>query len=484
MPRSRDGLGGLSRVSWSLGLGFVIALLFAGSAEAFGPLAQYGPAAPGASGHLEFPAGVAIGPDGNVYVSDDGNNRIAVYAPSGGFLRTFGDGQVQGPEGIAFDGAGNLFVASQENNRVVEFNGQGGMVRSFGGSGTGAGKLDSPEGVAVDQRGNVFVPEFFNARVSVFTTQGVFKRAFGWGVATGAAAPEVCTTSCLQGLAGGGAGQIGQPRQPAVDAAGNVYVADDSNFRIDVFTAQGAFKRAFGRNVGGAGVDVCTASCVIGASGSAAGQFSSPTAVRVGPTGDLFVSDGNNVNERVSVYSAQGVFRRAFGFDVIPGGATGFEICNLLTTCQAGTVGSAPGQLHTPFGATFDCRGALYVSDANNNRVQRFGEAGTGLPPCTSAGLPRPSNEFSFGKVHRNRKRGTARLTVIVPGPGELTLGSQSQPVSGAGTVSLLIKSKGKKRRRLNSRGRVTLRATVVYTPTNGDPNTQSRKIKLVKRLP
>jgi hypothetical protein len=73
---------------------------------------------------------------------------------------------------------------------------------------------------------------------------------------------------------------------------------------------------------------------------------------------------------------------------------------------------------------------------------------------------------------------------VIVPGPGELTLGSQSQPVSGAGEVELLIKSKGKKRRRLNSSGRVTLQANVTYTPTNGDPNTQSRKVKLIKRLP
>jgi len=463
-----------------------MALLLAGPAEAaFGPLTQYGPATPGALGHLDFPEGVAIGPDGNVYLSDDGNNRIAVYAPAGGFLRTFGGGQLNGPEGMAFDAAGNLFVASEENDRVVEFDSQGAVVRSFGGSGTGAGKLQAPEGVAVDQQGNVFVPEFFNARVSVFTTQGVFKRAFGWGVATGAAALQVCTTSCLAGSSGGGAGQLSQPRQPAVDAAGNVYVADDPNARIDVFTAQGAFKRAFGRNVGGAGVDVCTVTCSAGASGSAAGQLSNPTAVAVSPAGEVFVTDGNGLNNRISVFSAQGAFHRAFGFDVIPGGATGFELCNLLTTCQAGTVGSAPGQLNTPFGATFDCRGAFYVDDANNNRVQRFGAVGTGLPPCTSPqAAGRPSNAFSFGKVHRNRKRGTARLAVIVPGPGELALGSQSQPVSGAGEVELLIKSKGKKRRRLNSRGRVTVPATVTFTPTNGDPNTQSRKVKLIKRLP
>src|SRR5262249_53460775 len=159
------------------------------------------------------------------------------------------------------------------------------------------------EGVAVDQQGNIYAPEFFNARVSVFTSQGVFERAFGWGVATGAAALQVCTAICQQGLPGTGAGQLDQPREPAVDGAGNLYVADDPGNRVEVFTTQGAFKFACGRNVGGAGVDVCTASCVSGTAGPAAGQLNEPTSVAIDGAGNLFVNDGNGTNKRVSVFT-------------------------------------------------------------------------------------------------------------------------------------------------------------------------------------
>ena len=473
----------------SLGLASALVLLLAAPAAAFGPIGQYGPATPGATpGQLSFADGVAIGPDGNVYVSDSGGDRITVFAPGGAFQRAFGPGQVNGPEGMAFDAAGNLYVASEEDDRIVVFNTQGSVLRSWGGSGTAAGKLMSPEGAAVDQQGNVYVPEFFNARVSVFTSQGVFERAFGWGVATGAAALQVCTTSCQAGLSGSGAGQIRQPRELTVDGAGNVYVADDPANRVEVFTSQGAFRFAFGRDVGGAGVSVCTTTCVNGTAGPAAGQLDGPTSVAIDAGGNLFVDDGINANRRISVFTAQGGFLRAFGWDVIPGGGAGFEICDASTNCQAGTAGAGLGQLNRPFGSTFDCRGALYVADAGNDRVQRFGEPGTRLPPC-------PSNEFSFGKVKLNKKRGTALLTVVVPGPGQLVLrakglkpqsaplrAAESKTVTAAGKVKLLIKSMGKKRKRLNGRGRVSVNANVTYTPTNGDPKSQSRKIKLIKR--
>ncbi|HEY6655162.1 MAG TPA: hypothetical protein VI028_13625 [Solirubrobacterales bacterium] len=491
MSRPRDGSRRVLRLAWSLGLACLSALLVTAHAAAFGPLSQYGPAAPGANpGQLSFPIGVTIGPDGNVYVDDSGNDRIAVFAPGGAFLRTFGAGQVDNPEGGAFDTAGNFYVASQNDDSIVVFNPQGAVLRSIGGAGSAAGQLLSPEGVSLDQQGNVYVPEFFNARVSVFTSQGAFLRAFGWSVATGASALEVCTTSCQQGVSGGGAGQLNQPRLGAVDGAGNLYVADDPGQRVEVFTTQGGFQRAFGRNVGGAGVDVCTVVCANGSGGPAAGQLNEPTSVAIDSAGTLFVTDGNSSNHRVSVFTAQGMFLRAFGWDVIPAGATDFEICDAVTTCQAGTGGSGPGQLNFPFASGFDCRGALYVADSDNNRVQRFGEPGTRVPPC-------PSNDFSFGKVLLNKKRGTAKLTVVVPGPGELVLRDkglkpqsagggavESKNVSAAGKVKLPIKSKGKKRRSLNRRGRVSVKAKVTYTPTNGDPNLKSRKIKLIKRLP
>jgi hypothetical protein len=107
-----------------------------------------------------------------------------------------------------------------------------------------------------------------------------------------------------------------------------------------------------------------------------------------------------------------------------------------------------------------------------------------------------PSNAFGLGEVKRNKKKGTATLTVDVPNPGELALSGKgvktqragsgavaSKAVTAAGTVKLLIKAKGKKKRKLNTRGKVKVNPKVTYTPTGGDPSTQSKKLKLKKRL-
>jgi hypothetical protein len=265
--------------------------------------------------------------------------------------------------------------------------------------------------------------------------------------------------------------------------------------RIESFTTQGAFRFAFGVNVGGAGVNVCTTTCVAGSAGSGAGQLTEPTSVAIDATGNVFVDDGFGANHRVSVFMPQGSFLRAFGFDVIPGGGSGFEICDASTTCQGGTAGPAPGQFTSLIGSAFDCRGALYVADQANNRVQRFGEAGTRLPPC-------PSNDFTLGKVKRNKKRGTALLTATVPGAGALVADAASKgaqaaggkkknaspvkrvivKVTAAGTFTLKIKAKGKALKALNQKGKATVGVGVTYTPTNGDAKLQSRKIRLIKR--
>jgi hypothetical protein len=115
----------------------------------------------------------------------------------------------------------------------------------------------------------------------------------------------------------------------------------------------------------------------------------------------------------------------------------------------------------------------------------------TQAPPPSA----RPSNAFSFGKLKRNKKKGTAKLPVTVPGAGNLTLtgkgvvnqrsasASASRAVSAAGAVKLLVKSKGKKKRTLDRTGTVKVKAKVTYTPTGGDPNTKSKRVKLIKRL-
>jgi len=154
--------------------------------------------------------------------------------------------------------------------------------------------------------------------------------------------------------------------QAAVDAAGNLYVADDGADSVEVFTTQGAFVRAFGYGVstGAALPQVCTTSCQPGIPGAGAGQFDDADSVAVDAAGNLFIPDA--INNRVSVFTGQGTFLRAFGWDVVPGGVASFETCDATTTCKAGVPGGGAGQLTSPFGDAIDCRGALYVSDQGN----------------------------------------------------------------------------------------------------------------------
>jgi hypothetical protein len=111
-----------------------------------------------------------------------------------------------------------------------------------------------------------------------------------------------------------------------------------------------------------------------------------------------------------------------------------------------------------------------------------------------------PSNDFDLGSVKKNKKKGTALLTVDVPGPGKLELSGAgvkpqrslggaraSKDVTEAGPVTLKIKAKGKKKAKLASRGKVKVKVNVTFTPTGdapgiGVPNTEPKKIKLVDK--
>jgi Tol biopolymer transport system component len=94
-------------------------------------------------------------------------------------------------------------------------------------------------------------------------------------------------------------------------------------------------------------------------------------------------------------------------------------------------------------------------------------------------------NDFTFGKVKKNAKKGTAKLTVNVPGAGDLEL-AQSKKVKGAdkrapseGSVKLPVKPKGKAKQKLADKGKAKVKAEVTYTPDGGEPITKSKPVKL-----
>src|SRR5947208_7566556 len=131
-----------------------------------------------------------------------------------------GDGQFIGPVDAATDASGNVYVVDLSANRVQKFDSSGNFVAGWGGLGGGNGELNSPFGIAVD--GNaVYVTDSGNDRVEKFGLDGSFLGAFG--------------------SSGAGPGQFSFPTGIASDAAGNLYVSDTLNSRIEKLTPAGGF---------------------------------------------------------------------------------------------------------------------------------------------------------------------------------------------------------------------------------------------------
>ena len=134
---------------------------------------------------------------------------------------------------------------------------------AFGGPGAVAGEAGSlslasgvtGSGIAVDDASrDVYVADTGYRRIDQFTAAGVFVRAWGWGVATGAAELQVCTSSCQPGIAGSQPGEFQSPSYVAVDngatsaSKGAVYVADPADDLVTKFDADGHLAASWGDN--------------------------------------------------------------------------------------------------------------------------------------------------------------------------------------------------------------------------------------------
>lgn len=172
--------------------------------------------------------GVAIAPDGNLLVVDEGNYRIQkLNSSTGAFISKFGtsgnaDGEFSAPAGVATDSSGNIYVADMYNNRIQKFSSNGTFISKWGAnggdssSGSGDGEFSAVSAVDVDSQGNVYALDYDNGRVQKFDTNGNFLAKWG--------------------EPGTGDGQFDSPEGLKVSADGNtVLVADSDNQRIQIF---------------------------------------------------------------------------------------------------------------------------------------------------------------------------------------------------------------------------------------------------------
>jgi DNA-binding beta-propeller fold protein YncE len=182
---------------------------------------------------LNSPRGMALAPDGSIYIADTGNSRLVKLDSSGNFLKTMGGptgedaqsptpGRFNEPWGVAVDRFGNIYIADTWNHRIQKFDAEGNLLTVWGEPGLpvdGQNHLWGPRGIAVSEDGRVYVTDTGNKRVVVFDSEGAFLFDFGKE----------------------GDGLLDEPVGLAFDSQGKIYVADTWKSRIAVFTLEGAF---------------------------------------------------------------------------------------------------------------------------------------------------------------------------------------------------------------------------------------------------
>jgi hypothetical protein len=311
----------------------------------------------------------------NIITTVAGNGRQG-YAGDGG---TATNATMCDPRGLAFDAAGNLYIADQQNNCVRKVN-TNGIIATVVGNGTPGYSGDGgqatnatvawPNGVVLDAAGNLYVEDCMNQRIRKVDTNGIITTFAGNGTMPYPPTDGVQATNS----------SLHFPSGLALDATGNLYIADENDGRIRKVDTTGIISTVAGGGDGGDG----------GAATNA--YLNKPMGETLDAVGNLYIADQDN--NRVRKVSTNGIITTAAGNGIIsyylnPGSFSG----------DGGAATNAG--LNDPWAVAFDASSNLYIADCLNNRIRRVDGNGiittlAGNGSATYAGDGGPATNSSW----------------------------------------------------------------------------------------
>lgn len=328
-----------------------------------GKVSFSGDGGPATNAQMFFPIGIARDASGNIYIADCWNHRIRMINTLGnistiagtGVAGYSGDGgqataaKLNFPNGIAIDGSGNIYIADNNNNRIRKIN-TSGIISTFAGNGWGwysgdggqatAATLNNPNDIAIDaSSGNIYIADKNNNVIRMVNISGVISTVAGTGSA---------------GFGGDGglatAAQLNKPMGVAIDASGNLYIADNNNNRIREVVPTGSISSIAGTGTAGYNGDGITATSA---------ELNNPVGVWVDGSGKVYIGDaGNNRIRQISgtyIYTVAGNGVGGFAGDGSPATAA---------------------KINTPAFVTVDGSGNIYFTDDFNQRVREVNASG------------------------------------------------------------------------------------------------------------